>query len=120
MDPLRSGLIIEIPEAEAAVAEPRLRLDRVAALGVPAHVTALFPFVSPAAIDQETLDRVADVAATQLPFRYTFSTTAWFGNEVLYLAPDDPTPFTRLTEALCKAFPADSSERRNTRGGGRL
>lgn len=103
--PLQSGLIIEIPEAETAVAEPRLRLDRVAALGVPAHVTALFPFVSPQTIDEETLDRVAEVAAAQNPFDYAFSTTAWFGKEVLYLAPDDPIPFIRLTEALWNAFP---------------
>lgn len=105
MNARRSGLIIEIPEAEPSVAEPRLRLDRVAALGVPAHVSSLFPFVSPEAIDARALARVAEVAAAHAPFEYSFSRTLWFGEEVLYLAPDDPAPFVRLTEQLWAAFP---------------
>jgi len=59
MSELQSGLIIEVPEAEPAVVELRLRLDRVAALGIPARVTALFPFVVPALIDADLLERIA-------------------------------------------------------------
>ena len=43
---LRSGLIIEVPEAETAVAAWRERLDPQAVLGVPAHITVLFPFAA--------------------------------------------------------------------------
>ena len=106
MSELLSGLIIEVPEAEPAVEELRMRLDRVASLGVPAHVTALFPFVAPASIDAYVLDRIADVAQASRPFDYLFSRTAWFGDDVLYLAPDDPTPFHDLTALLWTAFPA--------------
>ena len=104
MAELLSGLIIEIPEAEPAVGELRMRLDPVAALGVPAHVTALFPFVDPASIDADVLDRVAEVARTTRPFDYRFSRTGWFGDDVLYLAPEDPTPFRDLTARLVEAF----------------
>ena len=76
MPELLSGLIIEVPEAEPAVGELRMRLDRVASLGVPAHVTALFPFVAAASIDADVLDRIADVACGSHPFDYLFSRTA--------------------------------------------
>lgn len=45
-----SGLIMEVPEAEPAVARHRERLDASAPLGVPAHITVLFPFMAPATI----------------------------------------------------------------------
>ena len=42
-----TALIVEVSEAEEAVHEWRARHDSVAARGVPAHVTVLFPFVAP-------------------------------------------------------------------------
>jgi 2'-5' RNA ligase len=107
MPELLSGLIIEVPEAEPAVGELRMRLDRVASLGVPAHVTVLFPFVAPAWIDAAMLDRIAEVARASGPFDYRFSRIAWFGDDVLYLAPDEPTPFRDLTARLWEAFPTN-------------
>ncbi|NDL55649.1 2'-5' RNA ligase family protein [Phytoactinopolyspora mesophila] len=77
----------------------------VAALGVPAHVTVLFPFVSPPQIDAEVLRRVAAVAATVSPFDYRLSTTAWFNHDVVHLAPDNPAPFVDLTTRIHAAFP---------------
>ena len=41
-----SALLVAIAEAEPLVAEHRLRFDPVARRGVPAHVTALFPFLA--------------------------------------------------------------------------
>ena len=105
MDVLRSALMVEIPEAEAAVGESRLRLDPVAALGVPAHVTALFPFVAANLIDDSVLRRVGVAAGSCAPFDYRFIQTAWFGQDVVFLAPEDPRPFVELTERLCAAFP---------------
>ena len=69
-------------------------------------MTALFPFVTPSSIDADVLDRIAAVACASHPFDYLFSRTAWFGDDVLYLAPDDPTPFHDLTALLWTAFPA--------------
>src|SRR4051794_32755870 len=40
----RSGLVVLVPEVEVLVARHRAVHDRMAPLGVPAHVTALFPF----------------------------------------------------------------------------
>ena len=42
----QSCLILEVPEAEAAVGQHREKLDAIARLGVPAHFTVLFPFMT--------------------------------------------------------------------------
>jgi hypothetical protein len=39
-----SAVLVPVPEAERVVSRPRARLDAAATAGVPAHVTALFPF----------------------------------------------------------------------------
>ena len=51
----QSALIIEVPEAEPAVARHRERLDPSAALGIPAHITLLYPFLPPAAVSSPVL-----------------------------------------------------------------
>ena len=101
-----SGLVVAIPEAEPAVGALRARLDAHAALGVPAHVTALFPFAPPERIDQAVLARIARVAAAVDRFEYALCRTGWFDDRVLWLAPDDPAPFRDLTLRLAAAFPA--------------
>jgi 2'-5' RNA ligase len=100
-----SVLLVEIPEAEPLVREHRLRFDPVSELGVPEHVTAIYPFIARDDLDQAALDRVAELADAHEAFDYSFSSTAWFDTEVLYLAPDHPEPFLRLIEALVRAFP---------------
>jgi 2'-5' RNA ligase len=100
-----TGLVVVVPEAEPVVGPHRLRLDESAPLGAPAHVTVLFPFVPPAEVDQEVLQRVSAVVRAVPTFGYAFSRTAWFDDAVLWLAPDDPRPFRELTERITAAFP---------------
>ncbi|HEY3529580.1 MAG TPA: 2'-5' RNA ligase family protein [Nocardioides sp.] len=100
-----SALLVTIPEAESLVREHRLRFDPVTERGVPAHVTAIHPFIARDELDEAALDRLAELAEAHEAFDYSFSRSAWFGTEVLYLAPDDPEPFLRLTEAIVRAFP---------------
>jgi 2'-5' RNA ligase len=104
--PPRSGLIIEVPEAEPAVARLRERFDASAALGIPAHITVLFPFMPPSTIDPAVLAELADLFAAVSRFRFRLDHTDWFGDEVLWLGPRDPGPFRALTEAVHQAFPA--------------
>jgi hypothetical protein len=54
-----SAVLVPVPEAERVVSRYRARLDGAAALGVPAHVTVLYPFVPPAAITAATLEELA-------------------------------------------------------------
>jgi 2'-5' RNA ligase len=103
---LRSGLIIEVPEAETAVAGWRERLDPQAALGVPAHITVLFPFAAPERLDDAAFATVGRLVAAAASFEFQLTRTAWFGDTTLWLAPDPAAPFRQLTELLSGAFPA--------------
>ena len=103
---LRSGLIIEVPEAEPAVAGWRQRLDPQAALGVPAHITVLFPFAAPDRLDGSYLAITSRLVATVVSFEFHLARTAWFGDTTLWLAPQPAAPFKQLTELLSEAFPA--------------
>lgn len=100
-----SGLVIEVPEVEPVVGPHRAALDANAALGVPAHVTVLFPFLPPARIDDGVLGDLWALFAQLPAFEVTFSSASWFDRDVLWLAPADPTPFLRLTRAVHHAFP---------------
>src|SRR5580704_10925799 len=101
-----SGLIIEVPEAEPAVRHHRQWLDANAPLGVPAHITVLFPFLPPETIDLVTLAELGELFADVSQFRFCLDHTGWFGDDVLFLAPDDPAPFQALTERVFRAYPA--------------
>lgn len=101
-----SGLIIEVPEAEPAVRWHRERLDANAPLGVPAHITVLFPFMPPGAIDAAALTELGQLFAEVSRFRFRLDRTDWFGEDVLWLAPRDPGPFRALTQRVFRAFPA--------------
>jgi hypothetical protein len=100
-----SAVLVPVPEAERVVSPHRSRLDRAAALGVPAHVTVLFPFVPPPAITPAVIDALASAVATVEAFGCEFPATSWFGEDVLYLAPRPDEPFRALTRAVSAAFP---------------
>lgn len=100
-----TGVVVLVPEAEAVVRQHRERLDSSAAWGVPAHVTVLFPFVPPADLDDDDLAALALAIASVPAFDAAFARTSWFGDAVLWLAPDPAEPFVALTRAVVAAFP---------------
>ena len=102
----QSGLIVEIPEAEPAVRQHRERLDASAPLGIPAHITVLFPFKAPGTIDAAVLTQLERLFAAVSGFSFRLDHTDWFGDDVLWLAPRDPGRFRALTQRVYDAFPA--------------
>jgi hypothetical protein len=98
-----TALVILVPEAEALVAAHRRRHDPSAAVGVPAHVTVLYPFRS--VIDGIADAVVAGLAADVPAFDVTFASLARFPGEVVHLAPDPAEPFLRLMAAAFASFP---------------
>jgi 2'-5' RNA ligase len=104
-EPTEAAVIIPIPSAERIVAEHRRELDPAASLGVPAHVTVLYPFVPPRKLDGEVVSRLSAVVRSADPFECTFSRCDWFGEDVLWLAPDPDRPFRDLTMAVANEFP---------------
>lgn len=99
-----TALIIEIPEAEPVVGELRRLFDPTALQGVPAHVTVLVPFIDGAAIQTSDIDRLKWLFEEVREFRYAFRRVARFP-DATYLAPEDASPFVKLTQAVVAAFP---------------
>lgn len=104
-EPSQTAVIIPISSAEAVVAHHRLRLDTAAPWGVPAHVTILFPFVVPSDVDGDLVTRLAAVFAAMPAFDCVFTECRWFGEEVLWLAPERAQEFRDLTSAVAAEFP---------------
>jgi 2'-5' RNA ligase len=99
-----TAFAVVVPEAEALVHDLRERFDPVALLGVPAHITVLYPFLLPDEITPAVLDRAAAALADHAAFAFRLGSVARFPHAV-YLAPQPAAPFVALTEALVRAFP---------------
>ena len=100
-----SALIVEVPEAEHAVGRHRQALDVHARLGVPAHITVLYPFMPAGAIGSSVLEQLRRIFRSTATFPFRLTSTAWFGDDVLWLAPADPQPFRAVTALVFAAFP---------------
>jgi 2'-5' RNA ligase len=99
-----TAIVTAFPEASPIVDEWRERTcsDRTS-IGIPPHVTLLFPFV-PAETADETLDILRELFAATRSFDVTFrELRRW--PELVYLAPQPPEPFVRLTKAIIERWP---------------
>lgn len=101
-----TAVLVLVPEAEKAVAEHRAHLDMAASWGVPAHLSVVYPFVPPADVDQQVLEGLAEAVAAVAAFDCVLARTEWFGDDVLWLAPEPDGPFRELTRSVVSAFPA--------------
>ncbi|RQX14664.1 hypothetical protein DDE19_22535 [Micromonospora ureilytica] len=105
MEPTQTALIVPIPEAEEAVGQFRASLDPAASWGVPAHVTVLYPFLPPQRINEQALAVLRETFAEIPRFDVALTHVGWFGDAVVWLAPQPDRPFRDLTEAVCQRFP---------------
>jgi 2'-5' RNA ligase len=99
-----SALIVPVPEAEHSVKDLRVRYDPAALAGIPAHITVLYPFVAPEALNQSILTELAAIFTGVAPFPFTLGSIARFP-DVAYLAPHPAEPFSRLTAAIATRWP---------------
>ena len=102
--PFESALVALVPEAESLVETFRNRYDPAAAIGVPAHVTILYPFKPPSEFTNDTMADLQELFATTPSFPVSFSETRRFPN-VLYLAPNPAEPFQKLIKKIGVRFP---------------
>ena len=99
-----TAFIVRVPEAEQAVSGLRERFDPSARLGVPAHITILYPFMSPDLISERVLAVIAQVLREVAPFAVTLTEVKRFPS-VVYLAPEPSAPLVQLTRSLVERFP---------------
>lgn len=100
----QSAFIVQVPEAESCVAQLRDQFDPSARLGVPAHVTVLYPFMSPERITNEMLRQVQSLVSTFSEFEFVLAKVCRFPGTV-YLAPEPASLFVAFTAGLGRLFP---------------
>jgi 2'-5' RNA ligase len=98
-----SGVVVRI-RLPAALARLRARDDRMASVGVPPHITLLFPFVPVDQLGPAVRRELAAIAATVEPFEVRFARVDRFPGAV-YLVPEPSAPFVALTTAIVERFP---------------
>ena len=98
-----SAIIVPIPEVEPIVGPFRLQYDRSARLGVPAHITLLYPFRRPQDIDRE-IKTLRDLCASIEAFPFSFTEVRRFP-AAAYLHPDKSEKFAQITRMLVKMWP---------------
>lgn len=104
--PLESSLDIHVPEAEALLAPWRQRYHACAALGVPAHITLLYPFLPPAQITPALLEELRLFFSKIPSFRFTLARLGRFPEaHILYLAPEPAEPIHEQIELLTHRYP---------------
>jgi hypothetical protein len=99
-----SAFAVKVPAAESLAGDLRRRYDATVALGVPAHVTVLVPFMDPALITPDVLVRAQHALSRTPSFSFSLGKVGRFP-ETAYLAPEPAGPFVAMTLALVEAFP---------------
>jgi hypothetical protein len=99
-----SAFVVKVPAAEPLADDLRRRYDATVALGVPAHITVLVPFMDPALITPEIRDRAQRALNGTPAFSFSLRKVGRFPGTA-YLAPEPARPFIAMTLALMKAFP---------------
>jgi 2'-5' RNA ligase len=100
----RSALIVAVPEVEPLVHEWRLRYDN-ARLGVPAHITLLFPFVPAERLNGKLLQELRELFARQPAISFSLTRLVEFPDQTIWLEPEPSEPFRRLTELIFERYP---------------
>ena len=98
-----SAIVVRIP-VPPALERSRRQWDWAAGVGVPAHVTILFPFLPAPRLGPGVRADLATIAAAHGPFDVRFRRVGRFPG-VVYLAPEPSGPFTHLTEAVVTRYP---------------
>lgn len=104
-----TGIVVPMPDLQPLVSEYRDRFDATYP-GVPAHITALLPWIPPDELTESDLDGLAQLAKNWQPFDVSFGAFGRFeyGDDrfdVHFLAPEPADDFLALTEDLCSVWP---------------
>ena len=100
----QTAVIVPVPGAETAVRTWRERLDPATQVGVPAHVTVLYPFLPAPQVGPDVVTDLRLLVSREPAFRVAFASFGRFP-EVLYLAPEPAGPFRRLITAVVRRWP---------------
>jgi 2'-5' RNA ligase len=98
-----SSVVLPVEEAESVVGHLRELHDPAASLGVPAHITLLYPFMPPIRTASE-IDALRRLFSSIPEFEFALTEVRHFP-ATAYLHPDPPDAFVRLTEMITQRWP---------------
>ena len=105
MEPKKeSVLLIPVPEAEGVASPWRDKYDPVMKLGVPAHITLIYPFLKPDLIDERVINQLADFFINVPDFEFSLTGIGTFPQGVIFIQPYPKKPLIDLVEKLEKTF----------------
>lgn len=100
----QTAIIVAVGAAEPIVGRWRRQFDPAAAVGVPAHITIIYPFLPQQHLDEDVVRDVRRLVAHHPSFTVTFANCGQFPG-VLFLVPEPDDPFRRLTADLVQRWP---------------
>jgi 2'-5' RNA ligase len=101
---LESAVLIRVPEAEPLVGEWRRRFDPSALLGIPAHITVVYPFVPVEEVDADIRAELRGLFAEEAPCRFKLRASARYPS-VLYLTPEPEAALRAIIHRVVERFP---------------
>jgi 2'-5' RNA ligase len=99
-----SALVVPVESARGPVTAAWGRTPPPWLRGMPPHVTVLYPFIPARQLDAAVDDGLRRLVAGMPAFELSLSSVARSPG-VLYLQPEPPEPFVRLTEAIVARWP---------------
>jgi 2'-5' RNA ligase len=100
----QSAILVPVPAADSVVGRWRHEYDPVAAMGVPAHITLLVPWLPPEEIAASDLAELDEELSDVKAFEFDLTHVDWFGRRVLWVAPEPSVPFLKLTNRIADRF----------------
>lgn len=100
-----TALVVEAPDAEPLVGKTRAALDSSAALGMPAHLTILYPFKPAEGLSSTVIATLAELAHRTPELAYQLTAVDEFDDVALWLRPNPTDLFRDLAEAVWTHFP---------------
>ena len=87
-----------------AVWKIRLDHDPSASLGIPPHVTLMYPFLSPPQLSKPVIQELERLTGNVTPFDFALTNVREFEQGVVYLEPEPPEPFVNLSSEIGSRF----------------
>ena len=111
----QTAVVVPVPNAEPVVSAWRERFDDSAGLGMPAHITVLYPFLSEQRLRDGALHALRDLCAESPTLDVQFARTGRFA-DVLYLAPEPASGSAGSDYCTRGALAGGATVRRPLRG----